>query len=474
MPAVSERPLTLAAGTAADLMRGDLSSLPRNATFSEAVAFFIDRNVTVAPVVGDRGEPVGVLSLTDLLIHVRAPGPGRRVRVARGCGRRTDDPDPLAVDARTPAAEVTRDMLRSAAPSPVCDRGRRGCYRGGDQHVRRAAPPALTPRRPPVSPTVMVPLDGSPAARGRPPLGDRLRKAHERGGPARQRSRPAGRRARRRDPRHRHPRRAGPGQQEAEYFAGVQARLKAAGVPVAADLLDGGVVSSLAGYAAKPAPGARVVMLSHARGAVGRFCPRRDGHRIRPRSPCPVLLVHEADEPGAAPTCGTSWSRSTARRWPSARSAGGRRVRRDVAAGRDLAPAQADARTRTGRLPGQAGPVLRRGAGRGARVADRGACGRRDRGRRRSARRHRSCTRHPRTRRVISTGLGQRNHQVVHRTRRPGVGIGRLQRNRPDCRPATRRSLTGDAQFTGSRLGRVVRPAVGSPVGSVTAAPGAS
>src|SRR5215210_1632463 len=53
---------------------------------------------------------------------------------------------------------------------------------------------------------------------------------------------------------------------EADYFADVQARLKPAGVPVSAELLDGSVVSSLADYARTVRPG-WIVMLSHARGA---------------------------------------------------------------------------------------------------------------------------------------------------------------------------------------------------------------
>src|SRR5215208_5655204 len=53
---------------------------------------------------------------------------------------------------------------------------------------------------------------------------------------------------------------------EADYFADVQARLKPAGVPVTADLLDGSVVSSLADFARRLKP-AWVVMLSHGRGA---------------------------------------------------------------------------------------------------------------------------------------------------------------------------------------------------------------
>src|SRR4051812_20464728 len=54
-------------------------------------------------------------------------------------------------------------------------------------------------------------------------------------------------------------------QRETDYFAGVQARIAADGVAVAADLLDGSVIASLAecGRRLKPS---WVVMLSHARG----------------------------------------------------------------------------------------------------------------------------------------------------------------------------------------------------------------
>jgi nucleotide-binding universal stress UspA family protein len=85
-------------------------------------------------------------------------------------------------------------------------------------------------------------------------------------------------------------------QAEADYFAGVQGRVKDAGVPVAADLLDGGVVTSLAEYAASLRP-TWIVMLSHARGAVGRFLFGETATEFVRRSPCPVLLVHEGDTP---------------------------------------------------------------------------------------------------------------------------------------------------------------------------------
>jgi nucleotide-binding universal stress UspA family protein len=85
-------------------------------------------------------------------------------------------------------------------------------------------------------------------------------------------------------------------QRETAYFADVQSRLKASGMPVAADLLDGGVVSSLAEYAANLRP-AWVVMLSHARGALARFFLGETATEFVRRSPCPVLLVHEASGP---------------------------------------------------------------------------------------------------------------------------------------------------------------------------------
>lgn len=84
-------------------------------------------------------------------------------------------------------------------------------------------------------------------------------------------------------------------QQELDYFAAVQAKVKAAGVPVAADLLDGSVVRSLAEYAAGLRP-AWVVILSHARGAVARFFLGETATEFVRSSPCPVLLVHEGDQ----------------------------------------------------------------------------------------------------------------------------------------------------------------------------------
>jgi nucleotide-binding universal stress UspA family protein len=83
-------------------------------------------------------------------------------------------------------------------------------------------------------------------------------------------------------------------EKEIRYLADVQARLKSSGVSVSAELLDGGVVSSLAGYATTLRPN-WIVMLSHARGALARFFLGETATEFLRRSPCPVLLVHEAD-----------------------------------------------------------------------------------------------------------------------------------------------------------------------------------
>lgn len=112
MPTATPRRLALAANTAADLMSGSVSSIPHDATFPEAVAFFIDQNVTAAPVVGDLGEPIGVLSVTDLLVHIRESQDGGG-RVCPATAAELMTPAVFAVGAETPAADLVADMLRS-------------------------------------------------------------------------------------------------------------------------------------------------------------------------------------------------------------------------------------------------------------------------------------------------------------------------------------------------------------------------
>src|SRR5262245_3122489 len=63
--------LTLKAKTAADLMTANVVSVRDIATLKEAIACFIDKGISAAPVINEAGHPVGVLSQTDIVIHDR-------------------------------------------------------------------------------------------------------------------------------------------------------------------------------------------------------------------------------------------------------------------------------------------------------------------------------------------------------------------------------------------------------------------
>jgi nucleotide-binding universal stress UspA family protein len=92
-------------------------------------------------------------------------------------------------------------------------------------------------------------------------------------------------------------------QRETDYFSEVQTRLKATGVSVEADLLDGSVITSLADYARTLKP-AWIVMLSHARGRLARFFLGETAAEFVRESPSPVLLVHPVEgavDPVATP-----------------------------------------------------------------------------------------------------------------------------------------------------------------------------
>jgi CBS-domain-containing membrane protein len=111
MPTEIENRPVLTAETAADLMSAPVPSIPHRASFQDAVAFFIDHNVTIALVIGDRGEPVGVLSMADLLIHVRESGSEDKIAPATAATLMT--PTVFSVTPETPALDVIQDMLRS-------------------------------------------------------------------------------------------------------------------------------------------------------------------------------------------------------------------------------------------------------------------------------------------------------------------------------------------------------------------------
>ena len=110
MTTAPENRLSLSARVAADLMAEGLASLPATTTFREAVSFFIDHNTSVALVTAD-SKPVGVITLTDLLIHVRECLATERISSVPISSLMTETI--FSVPSSMPVDEVVQDMLRS-------------------------------------------------------------------------------------------------------------------------------------------------------------------------------------------------------------------------------------------------------------------------------------------------------------------------------------------------------------------------
>jgi CBS domain-containing protein len=75
--------LTLHAETAADLMMSNPVSIREDASVHEAIVLFTKKGFSAAPVIDAAGRPVGVVSLSDVIIHDRAKmewGSGARDR----------------------------------------------------------------------------------------------------------------------------------------------------------------------------------------------------------------------------------------------------------------------------------------------------------------------------------------------------------------------------------------------------------
>jgi CBS domain-containing protein len=99
--------LCLRAATAADLMTSNPVSLRAEATAADAVALLTARGCSGAPVIGESGRPLGVLSQSDLLIHACGSGASpERTRV-----RDLMTPVVFSATLDTPAEEVVHQML---------------------------------------------------------------------------------------------------------------------------------------------------------------------------------------------------------------------------------------------------------------------------------------------------------------------------------------------------------------------------
>jgi predicted transcriptional regulator len=116
----SSRSLTLRAKKAEDLMTANPVSIDETLTVREAMTFLIEKGISGAPVIDAAGQPVGVLSQTDLLIHDREALAGRRPPQPEATpapreedGAQVRDvmtPGVFAVGRHTPSAKVVEKL----------------------------------------------------------------------------------------------------------------------------------------------------------------------------------------------------------------------------------------------------------------------------------------------------------------------------------------------------------------------------
>jgi CBS domain-containing protein len=126
--------LLLNADTAAELMTKNPVSINQKATLKEALTLFTNKGFTVAPVIDNAGQAVGVLSSSDILVHDRekveylVPGVDNSPMTAadgefirRGFQVENVDttrvadlmtPAVFSVQPDTPASKVIAEMLR--------------------------------------------------------------------------------------------------------------------------------------------------------------------------------------------------------------------------------------------------------------------------------------------------------------------------------------------------------------------------
>jgi predicted transcriptional regulator len=112
-PSLLTSRLTLCAETAADLMTANVVSVRAKATVVEAIALFADKGFSAAPVIDEAGQPVGVVSRTDVLLHERELQPATAV-AERSCATRVEDimtPAVFSIHDDMPAARVITELV---------------------------------------------------------------------------------------------------------------------------------------------------------------------------------------------------------------------------------------------------------------------------------------------------------------------------------------------------------------------------
>jgi hypothetical protein len=133
-------PMALSARRAADLMTPNPMSIRQSVTVSEAATFLAGRGISAAPVIDEAGRPVGVVSSTDILIHM-----GQAALYRVGSPERDARPEPPALSGDGPRAEAPNrsPVARCHDPRGLLRPARDACHQGGREDAGPEGPAPL-------------------------------------------------------------------------------------------------------------------------------------------------------------------------------------------------------------------------------------------------------------------------------------------------------------------------------------------
>ncbi len=101
--------LILEAATAADLMSPSPKSVNKDATLADVAAVMTAKGFHAAPVIDEAGRPVGVLSLSDILIHQGETAAAEKTPAKVGD---VMTPAVFSVTPETPAHKVVEQLVQ--------------------------------------------------------------------------------------------------------------------------------------------------------------------------------------------------------------------------------------------------------------------------------------------------------------------------------------------------------------------------
>jgi CBS domain-containing protein len=105
------RRIALKAHTAAELMTENVVSIPEDAPLAHAIATLVDLGFSGAPVIDAAGRPIGVISLSDIVVRDRTCGGCARNRATGPLVRDLMTPTVCFVRPCTPASHVIEEMV---------------------------------------------------------------------------------------------------------------------------------------------------------------------------------------------------------------------------------------------------------------------------------------------------------------------------------------------------------------------------